>query len=164
MNTDSDNFTAEMLLKQLGAADGAIGTTAGGAAAVIAELDAAGIPTSGVRLLDGSGLSGGDRVTAAMLVAVLQAGLENPEIAGPFRASLALAGRTGTLARRYGIPAGTVRGKTGTTNLACTLSGLARGAIVFAVLQNGTPVASWAAREAQDRFATVLARESAATS
>ena len=158
MNTDSDNFVAEMLLKQLGAVDGAVGTTAGGARAVLAELRAAGIPTAGVRLADGSGLSGLDRLTAAMLVGVIRVAVADPDVRGPFLRSLAVAGRTGTLAQRYGLPAGGVRGKTGTTNLACTLSGVLRGTFAFAVLQNGDPVASWAARGAQDRFVTALAR------
>ena len=65
MNHESDNFTAEMLLKQLGAVTGAVGTTAGGSAAVIRTMKEAGIPTAGVRLMDGSGLSPSDRVTAA---------------------------------------------------------------------------------------------------
>ena len=52
---------------------------------------------------------------------------------------------------------GAVRGKTGTTNLACTLAGLIGGDVVFAVLQNGSPVAFWPARAAQDRFVTALA-------
>jgi D-alanyl-D-alanine carboxypeptidase/D-alanyl-D-alanine-endopeptidase (penicillin-binding protein 4) len=163
MNTDSDNFVAEMLLKQLGAADGHSGSTARGAQAVIAELRAAGVPTTGVRLVDGSGLSGLDRVTAAMLVGVFRAALADPEVRAPFMRSLAVAGRSGTLAQRYGLPAGGVRGKTGTTNLACTLSGLLRGTIAFAVLQNGDPVASWAARGAQDRFVTALAQGTAST-
>ena len=50
-----------------------------------------------------------------------------------------------------------MKGKTGTTDLACTLSGLIRSTVAFAVLENGSPVSSWAAREAQDRFVTILA-------
>jgi len=52
---------------------------------------------------------------------------------------------------------GQVKGKTGTTDLACTLSGLLRSTVAFAVLENGSPVPSWAARAAQDRFVTILA-------
>jgi D-alanyl-D-alanine carboxypeptidase len=52
-----------------------------------------------------------------------------------------------------------VKGKTGTTNLACTLSGLIRNEVVFAVLENGSPVSSWAARSAQDQFVTILAAQ-----
>lgn len=159
MNAESDNFTAELVLKQLGTAGGETGTTAKGAAIVLAELAAAGIPTAGVHLADGSGLSPSDRLTAEALVGVIRTALADPKIAGAFRSSLAVAGRTGTLSKRYGMPRGAVRGKTGTTDLASTLSGIIGGTYAFAVLQNGRPVASWAAQEAQDRFVTLLARE-----
>jgi D-alanyl-D-alanine carboxypeptidase/D-alanyl-D-alanine-endopeptidase (penicillin-binding protein 4) len=162
MDTTSDNFLAEILLKQLGALDGEVGTTAGGAAAVMAELRAAGIPTAGVRIVDGSGLSSGDRLTAATLVGVIRVALADPVVRGPFRRSLAIAGVSGTLSRRYGMPHRAMIGKTGTTDLACTLSGVVRGTVAFAVLQNGSPVASWAAREAQDRFVTLLSQDVAA--
>ena len=157
MNRDSDNFTAEMLLKHLGTLDGRVGTSAGGAKLVVAEMAAARIPTAGVRLVDGSGLSSLDRVTAETLVAVIRAGLENPRIRTAFVGSLAVAGRSGTLRARLPALAGVVRGKTGTTNLACSLSGIVNDSVVFAVLQNGSPVAFWPARTAQDRFVTALA-------
>jgi D-alanyl-D-alanine carboxypeptidase/D-alanyl-D-alanine-endopeptidase (penicillin-binding protein 4) len=157
MNRDSDNFTAEMLLKHLGALDGGVGTSARGAHVVLAEMTAAHIPTAGVRLVDGSGLSSLDRMTAQTLVAVIRAGLENPRIRTAFIGSLAVAGRSGTLRTRLPALAGVVRGKTGTTNLACSLSGIVNGSVVFAVLQNGSPVAYWSARTAQDRFVTALA-------
>ncbi len=158
MNQDSDNFTAEMLLKHLGTVDGGLGTSARGAAVVIAEMRAARIPTAGVRLVDGSGLSSLDRMTARTLAAVIRAGLENPEIRDAFVSSLAVAGRSGTLRTRLPTLTGIVRGKTGTTDLACSLSGLVSDSIVFAVLQNGSPVAYWSARTAQDRFVMALAR------
>jgi D-alanyl-D-alanine carboxypeptidase/D-alanyl-D-alanine-endopeptidase (penicillin-binding protein 4) len=161
MNRDSDNFTAEMLLKHLGTLDGRVGTSARGAKMVLAEMAAASIPTAGVRIVDGSGLSSLDRVTAEALVAVIRAGLENPRIRTAFVGSLAVAGRSGTLRTRLPSLAGIVRGKTGTTNLACSLSGIVNGSVVFAVLQNGSPVAFWPARTAQDRFVTALARSDA---
>jgi D-alanyl-D-alanine carboxypeptidase/D-alanyl-D-alanine-endopeptidase (penicillin-binding protein 4) len=157
LNQHSDNFTAEMLLKQLGVADGLPGTTARGAAAVMTEMEKAGIPTAGVRIVDGSGLSRLDRLTAHALVATLQAGLGDPEIAASFAGSLAVAGRSGTLTNRLVFLRGAVRGKTGTTDLSCSLSGLVRGALAFAVIENGTPVPAWSARSAQDRFVTILA-------
>jgi D-alanyl-D-alanine carboxypeptidase/D-alanyl-D-alanine-endopeptidase (penicillin-binding protein 4) len=157
MNRDSDNFIAEMLLKHLGTLDGGVGTSARGAAVVLAEMRAASIPTAGVRIADGSGLSSLDRISAETLVAVIRAGLENPGIRSAFLGSLAVAGRSGTLRARLPTLAGVVRGKTGTTNLACSLSGLVGESIVFAVLQNGSPVAYWSARTAQDRFVQALA-------
>lgn len=164
MHSESDNFVAEILLKRLGTLDGSVGTTAGGARVVLAELAAAGIPTEALTMADGSGLSRFDRLTAEALALVIRTALADPKIAGAFRSSLAVSGRSGTLMRRYGMPRGAVRGKTGTTDLACTLSGIVRGTYAFAVLENGNPVASWAAREAQDRFVTLLAAHAAAGS
>jgi D-alanyl-D-alanine carboxypeptidase/D-alanyl-D-alanine-endopeptidase (penicillin-binding protein 4) len=157
MNTDSDNFTAEMVLKQLGTLDGGNGSTASGARLVMASMATAGIPTAGVRIVDGSGLSSLDRLTARALADVIRVGLGDARIGPSFLASFAVTGRTGTLRMRMPSLTGVVRGKTGTTNIACTLAGLIRGDVVFAVLQNGSPVAFWPARVAQDRFVTALA-------
>ena len=158
MNTDSDNFTAEMVLKQLGTLDGGNGSTASGARLVTASMAAAGIPTAGVRIVDGSGLSSLDRLTARALADVIRVGIGDARIAPSFLASFAVVGKTGTLRMRMPNLTGVVRGKTGTTNIACTLAGLIRGDVVFAVLQNGSPVAFWPARVAQDRFVTALAK------
>ncbi len=158
MNHESDNFYAEMLLKEIAAATGKGGSSSLGGKLVVATMAEAGIPVEGVRIVDGSGLSSLDRLTAVALVGVLRAGLSNPAIRRSFVGSLAVAGRSGTLSTRLAPLRGRVKGKTGTTNLACTLSGFIGRDYAFAVLQNGDPVASWAAREAQDRFVTALAR------
>ena len=157
MNHESDNFYAEMLLKQLPAAAGKAGTSAGGGKIVIATMRQAGIPVAGVRIVDGSGLSSLDRLTAVALVGVLRAGTSDPLIARALVDSLAVTGSSGTMRDRLPALRGVVKGKTGTTNLACTLSGLIGRNIAFAVLENGNPVSSWAARGAQDRFVTMLA-------
>lgn len=157
MNHESDNFYAEMLLKQLLAATGKVGTSAGGGRLVVATMREAGIPVDGVRIIDGSGLSSLDRLTAEALVGVIRAGATDPAIRAAFIGSLAVAGRSGTLSERLPALRGQVKGKTGTTDLACTLSGLIRSTVAFAVLENGSPVSSWAARAAQDRFVTILA-------
>ena len=52
MNLESDNFTAEMLLKELGAVQMNIGTSAAGAAVVMKLLGDASIPLAGVRIVD----------------------------------------------------------------------------------------------------------------
>jgi serine-type D-Ala-D-Ala carboxypeptidase/endopeptidase (penicillin-binding protein 4) len=158
MNHASDNFYAEMLLKQLAAADGKVGSSAAGGRIVIAAMKEAGIQVTGVRIVDGSGLSSRDRLTAQALVGVLRAGATDPAIGKVFVGSLAVAGHSGTLSRRLWPLPMMVRGKTGTTDLACTLSGLIGEKYAFAVLQNGDPVPSWSARSAQDRFVTILAQ------
>lgn len=159
MNTESDNFVAEMLLKLLGARELGAGTTAAGARVVRRELAERGVPLAGVRIVDGSGLSQGDRLTALALASILTKAAREPDLAGPFRNSLAVAGRTGTLDDRMRRPParGRVRAKTGTTAEASALAGYAGRRYVFALVMNGSPVATWSARRAQDRFATVLA-------
>ena len=160
MNHESDNFTAEMLLKQVGAVVEGRGTTAAGAKAVLATLAQTGIPTQGVRLADGSGLSSLDRLTPAAIVGVLHAAWLSDSLHAPFVQSLAVASMSGTMRHRLPQLRGAVRAKTGTTDLATALSGLIRNRYAFAVLENGNPVAYWAARLAQDRFVTLLAATS----
>jgi len=159
MGRESDNFTAELLVKQLGASYAGAGTTAAGTRVIRAALEEAGVPLAGVRLADGSGLSRLDRLTAAAVVALLEAGLAEGGLRDAFLQSLAVAGVNGTLEDRMEKrPArGRVIAKTGTTRTASALSGFVRDRYVFAVLQNGRPISTYWARLAQDRFATTLA-------
>ena len=159
MNHESDNFTAEMLLKQLGAVSGAAGSTAAGSRAVLAALAETGVPTAGLVIADGSGLSSLDRLTAASIVGVLHAAWLSQTLRQPFIRSLAVASMSGTMRHRLPQLKGVVRAKTGTTDLATALSGLIGNRYAFAVLENGSPDAYWAARIAQDRFVTLLAQE-----
>lgn len=161
MDRGSDNFTAELLLKQLGAAAGEVGTTLGGAAQAREILATANVPLAGVRIVDGSGLSLYDRLTARAIVGILRAAWADAAVKGPFVSALAVAGRSGTLKDRLRRrpAAGVVLAKTGTTAIASALSGFVRRRYVFSVLQNGHPVSSWWARRAQDRFVTVLAAQ-----
>jgi serine-type D-Ala-D-Ala carboxypeptidase/endopeptidase (penicillin-binding protein 4) len=159
MDRQSDNFTAELLLKQLGTEIATPGTTASGATYVAQELAAAGIPLAGVRIADGSGLSLLDRVTVREQAGILRAAWADPDVRLAFFAALPVAGRSGTLSDRMRRPParGQVVAKTGTTQQASALSGYVKRRYVFSVVQNGSPVSSTWARRAQDRFATVLA-------
>ena len=161
MDLESDNFTAELLVKELGAIAADRGTTVAGAAVVTKQLAAAGVPLAGVRIVDGSGLSLLDRLTPNALVGILEAAWATPQVRDRFVAALPVAGVSGTLHDRMRrAPArGNVVAKTGTTSIASALSGFVRGRYVFAVVHNGHPVSSWWARVAQDRFATVLAAQ-----
>jgi D-alanyl-D-alanine carboxypeptidase/D-alanyl-D-alanine-endopeptidase (penicillin-binding protein 4) len=159
MNRESDNFTAELLLKQLGAVDEGIGTSAAGAISVRRALRGASVPLAGVRIVDGSGLSARNRLTAAALIGMLVAAWREPTIRTAFLQSLAVAGVNGTLEDRMESPPArrVVRAKTGTTSEASALSGYVGSRFAFAVLQNGRPVSHFWARRAQDRFAAALA-------
>jgi D-alanyl-D-alanine carboxypeptidase/D-alanyl-D-alanine-endopeptidase (penicillin-binding protein 4) len=159
MDRVSDNFTAEMLVKELGAVQSGRGTTAAGVGFITGLLAQAGVPLAGVRLVDGSGLSLLDRLTPNALVSLLGVMWNDVEVRLELLASLPVAGRTGTLHNRMraGPAAGVVHAKTGTTSNASALSGFVSDRYVFSVLQNGFPVSFTWARAAQDRFAAVLA-------
>jgi serine-type D-Ala-D-Ala carboxypeptidase/endopeptidase (penicillin-binding protein 4) len=159
MDRKSDNFTAELLLKELGAVVAGQGTTPAGARVVTRQLAAAAIPLAGVRIVDGSGLSRLDRLTANALAALLEAAWSDPTLRRPFFDALPVAGINGTLEERMRRPParGRVVAKTGTTREASGLAGYVGGRYAFAVLQNGNPLPYWWARVAQDRFAMVLA-------
>jgi serine-type D-Ala-D-Ala carboxypeptidase/endopeptidase (penicillin-binding protein 4) len=159
MNRESDNFTAEVLLKQLGTQLAEQGTTFSGSAVVRQILAEQEIPLGGVRIVDGSGLSRLNRLTPATLVSMLQKGCADPLVRSVLLSALPVAGRTGTLRRRMrGSPAaGRVVAKTGTTREASALSGYVKRRYAFAILQNGSPVSTYWARRAQDRFAAILA-------
>jgi serine-type D-Ala-D-Ala carboxypeptidase/endopeptidase (penicillin-binding protein 4) len=161
MNRESDNFTAEILLKHVGAVDDGSGTSAAGAKTVHRVLAEAAIPLTGVRIVDGSGLSPRNRLTAAAVIGMLVAAWQNPVIRTAFVQSLAVAGVNGTLEHRMERPParGAVLAKTGTTRESSALSGYVRGRFAFAVLQNGGPVSHFWARRAQDRFVAVLAAQ-----
>ena len=157
MGVESDNFVAEMLLKQLGARETGLGTSARGAAVVTALLRTFDVPLGGVRLVDGSGLSLLNRLTATSLVALLNVAWSDPALRPTFVRTLPVAGVSGTLRKRLLRVRGRVRAKTGTTSAASTLAGYVTGRYAFAIMHNGRPVSTTWARRAQDRFVLVLA-------
>jgi D-alanyl-D-alanine carboxypeptidase/D-alanyl-D-alanine-endopeptidase (penicillin-binding protein 4) len=161
MDHESDNFTAELLLKQLGAGLGPQGTTAAGAQVVHDLLTEQQIPLVGVRIVDGSGLSRLDRLTTEAVVGMLRSSWLDEDLRETLLSALPVAGRSGTLDGRMRgtAAAGRVRAKTGTLSEASALSGYVRRRYAFSVIQNGSPVSVYWARRAQDRFAAVLAAQ-----
>ena len=156
---DSNNFAAELVLKEVGRAVSGTATSAGGHAAVRQVLSQHGVAAgSGA---DGSGLSSYDRQTAAAQLALLQAADASP-VAGDFRAALPVACQDGTLEKRMcNTPAaGRAFAKTGTLPGVRALSGYtttASGRSVWFSFQL-TGVSSGAkARDAIDAAVVVLA-------
>jgi D-alanyl-D-alanine carboxypeptidase/D-alanyl-D-alanine-endopeptidase (penicillin-binding protein 4) len=166
MDVFSDNFYAEMLLKQVGAVQGTGGSAAAGLAVERRLLSAAGVPLAGVRMVDGSGLSLLDRWTPLGLATLLRTMWEDVDLRPYLVPALPIAGETGTLRHRMRkAPArGLVRAKTGTTNNASSLSGFVGDRYAFSILENGSPVSALNAELSQNRFAQVLARAVASTS
>jgi D-alanyl-D-alanine carboxypeptidase/D-alanyl-D-alanine-endopeptidase (penicillin-binding protein 4) len=156
-NKPSDNFFAEMLIKAIGWEASRNGSTAGGAAAIRSFSRRLG---AAARIVDGSGLSRGDRATPRRVVRFLTAMQARDEF-DSFYGSLAVAGRDGTLSDRMrrGPARGNCRGKTGTLSNVSALSGYctARSGDVYAfsILMNG--VYPTGARQLQDRMAQAIA-------
>jgi D-alanyl-D-alanine carboxypeptidase/D-alanyl-D-alanine-endopeptidase (penicillin-binding protein 4) len=163
MDVYSDNFYAEMLLKEIGAVQGSGGSAASGLAVTRRLLGAAGVPLAGVRMVDGSGLSLVDRWTPLALASLLQTMWRDPDLEPYVVRALPVAGETGTLQYRMrsGPARGLVRAKTGTTNNSSALSGFVGSRYVFSIVENGRPVRTLNAERSQNRFAQVLARAAA---
>ena len=104
-NTESQNMYAESLLKRMGAKrSGKSGTWENGAAALAAEVDAAlgaGTAAKGLVVKDGSGLCKENRVAPNLVSAWLRAIAIDPKAGPAFIGSLAVAGKTGTVAKRF---------------------------------------------------------------
>jgi D-alanyl-D-alanine carboxypeptidase/D-alanyl-D-alanine-endopeptidase (penicillin-binding protein 4) len=160
MDTYSDNFTAEMLMKEVGAVHSRGGSAADGLSVTQRLLAAAGVPLAGVRMVDGSGLSLTDRWTPLGLATLLRTMWLDPDLQRYAVSALAIAGQTGTLSHRMrrGAARGIVRAKTGTTDNSSALSGFVGDRFVFSVVENGRPVRTRNAEDSQNRFAQVLAR------
>jgi D-alanyl-D-alanine carboxypeptidase/D-alanyl-D-alanine-endopeptidase (penicillin-binding protein 4) len=166
MDVYSDNFYAEMLLKEVGAVQGTFGSAPAGLAVERRLLREAGVPLGGVRMVDGSGLSLLDRWTPLGLATLLRTMWQDEDLRPYLVAALPIAGETGTLEHRMRkAPArGLVRAKTGTTGNASSLSGFVGDRYAFSILENGSPVSVLNAEQSQNRFAQVLARTVASTS
>ena len=163
MDRHSDNFTAEMVAKAMGAYAGGSGTTqrgmhvAGEVAAPMLGADA-----TLVHLADGSGLSHANRTTASALARLLAAGAADAAIAKPLAGALSVAGANGTLVHRLPALRGRVLGKSGTLDGVSALAGYVTGVsgrrFAFAVLINVPGLSDWNAHGAQDAIVTLLAK------
>ncbi len=89
----SDNMFAESLLRTFSIARGKEGSTSAGAAALSDYWRRAGVPANGVSVVDGSGLSRSNRMTARFMAGVLDMMDEDED----FSTFLPLAGQEGTL-------------------------------------------------------------------
>ena len=157
MLRDSDNGTAELLVKELGRRHRDEGSTAAGLDYVVSLLRQRGVALRGAVIGDGSGLSDATRVSCRALSSVLTAW------AGDLHPALPVAGRDGTLRRRLvGTPAeGRVRGKTGSLDGVSSLAGYVDAAdgraVAFSAIVTGFPAESAAGRDVVDASAIVLA-------
>ena len=161
MMKDSSNFHAEQLARALGAATLGDGSFAGARSAVQAQIENLVGPWPGLQVDDGSGLSRGNRVSAACLATVLAAAAARPW--GEVYIQSLPEGGEGTLRRRFRAGEVAVHAKTGTLRDVTALSGYVdrpdRRRFAFVILVNegrrGTAApARW--RAAQDRIVAAI--------
>jgi len=136
-NTESHNFTAEVLLRQ-GASSWDLGEATRQATFWLLQQ---GLPMQGVRLADGSGLDRANRLTSRFLAALLLRMDQHP-YSRDYLASMAVTGQRGTLRNLYvGTPLqGKFYGKTGTISGVRAISGVlvtAEGPRYVSAISNG---------------------------
>jgi D-alanyl-D-alanine carboxypeptidase/D-alanyl-D-alanine-endopeptidase (penicillin-binding protein 4) len=157
-NKPSDNFFAEMLLKDLAHQAGGVGTTARGAAIATRFARRLGARP---RIVDGSGLARGNRASPFSVVKLLAAMHNRPDF-DPFVGSLSIAGSDGTLfdRMRKGPAHHHCYGKTGTLSNVSALSGYCEAFsgnnYAYSILMNGVYPTS--ARRIQDRMLQAIAK------
>jgi D-alanyl-D-alanine carboxypeptidase/D-alanyl-D-alanine-endopeptidase (penicillin-binding protein 4) len=167
MLQESDNVVAEALARQVALARGKPATFAGAAEATGEALAELGLDISGYGLVDGSGMSHQNKVSAALLAEILRvaAGPDQPALR-PLLTGLPVAGYSGTLKDRFRLAAngsaasGVIRAKTGTLNGISSLAGLVVDAdgrlLAFAILADAVGNTNQA-QNALDRAAAALA-------
>jgi D-alanyl-D-alanine carboxypeptidase/D-alanyl-D-alanine-endopeptidase (penicillin-binding protein 4) len=158
---DSINLYAEAVMR-LNAAAGRPATNDAALDGVAARLTAWGIQPGSQQLVDGSGLSRRDTVSAQTILTVLQR-MHDPSGASPFFTALPVAGVDGSLSQRMqNTPAaGNVRAKTGTMSNIRSLAGYVRTqdgeTLAFVAIVNNFEGAGAAANQALDAIAVRLA-------
>lgn len=169
-NQQSNNLYAEVLLKLMGNLTPAPGksTADQGLANLQQTLTQLGVTPNGYRLLDGSGLSRQNLSSPKVMVQTLQAIAQSP-YRSIFRASLAVAGRSGTLSERFinTQVQGRFYGKTGTLQGAAALSGYLESptgsTLVLSILANHSTQSSAVLRRAVDKIVLAITQVDACT-
>ncbi len=163
VNARSLNIEAEGILRLVGPA-GWSKSRREGIGQIYRLAAEARIDTLDLSLVDGSGLSPQNLATPRALVRWLTASDAADSLRGALRRGLAVAGEPGTLERRFAAlpPGAKLSAKTGTLTNVSSLSGYLRTAegeeIVFAMMVNGARRSVAAARDAEERLVSFLAR------
>jgi D-alanyl-D-alanine carboxypeptidase/D-alanyl-D-alanine-endopeptidase (penicillin-binding protein 4) len=164
----SNNFVAETLLKALAVQEsGPPGTTAAGARVLERYLASVGADSGSYRIVDGSGFSRSDRLSARTITRVIRRGLLDFETAYELAASLSVSGTDGTLEDRMGYPglSGSVRAKTGLLDGVTAISGILKTAsgdeVLFSILVNGFECEAWKVHDFEHAILTTIAGWSA---
>ena len=166
MLAHSDNSLAETLARVAAARSGRDAGVDGVRELIPATLREHGIDTTGLRVLDASGMAAENRVTTATLAATVNALISEPR-SGPYGRGLPVAGGAGTLSERFDDPQedparGITRAKTGTLLDVVALSGYVQRqdgrVLVYSIVLNGVSGHTDEAKDRVDRTVAALAR------
>ena len=163
MNKPSDNLSAELILKTIGAEiKGTPGTAEKGLQVIKEFLNEIGLNTGRYAFADGSGISRYNLVAASLLTDVLVYMFRKFEVMPEYLAALPIAGVDGTLHRRMkGMKAqGILRAKTGTMRGVTALAGYTATAdgemVAFSVLMSHYVGSANPRRSLQDKIGDLL--------
>lgn len=162
-NLNSNNLYAEALLRALAVKKPRVNQTSAdvGLEVVKASLTQLGVDPANYILVDGSGLSRRNLVTPEALVQTLR-GIARTPTAYIYRASLPVAGKSGTLKGRFQNTSaeGIVQAKTGTLTGAISLSGYMNAPkyepLVFSIIVNQSEQPATVVRQAIDEIVVLL--------
>ncbi|HEY1687114.1 MAG TPA: D-alanyl-D-alanine carboxypeptidase/D-alanyl-D-alanine-endopeptidase [Tepidisphaeraceae bacterium] len=169
MDKDSQNLFAEAFSKRVGhwyaihnLHQNLPGSWELGAQAVRSFLSRNGIDTANFHMVDGSGLSSQDRITARQMTALLMV-MHHHSARQAFFDSLPISGTDGTIKKRMKSVTGKVHAKTGFINGVRSLSGYVQTnsghTLIFSIIYNHIPGSVKPYEAIQDRVCEALVQE-----
>jgi len=154
-NQVSHNFYAESILRGISYAKTGYGSTSGGVAQIIAFWKSKGIDLRGFWMVDGSGISRFNTISAKQLVDMLRVYAQDSAVFKPFYRSLPVAGESGTIRKlaQETEAEGNLRAKSGTMSRVKAYAGYVRTKsgklLAFSMTANNT---LWDAAQLREKF------------
>lgn len=154
-NQVSHNFYAESILRGIAQARAGYGSTSGGVAQVVNFWKDKGVDMRGFWMVDGSGVSRFDALTAKQLVGMLRYFAKDSAMFPVFYRSLPVAGESGTIRKlaQETEADGNLHAKSGTMSRVKSYAGYVRTKsgklLTFAMMGNNT---LWSETELRDKF------------
>jgi D-alanyl-D-alanine carboxypeptidase/D-alanyl-D-alanine-endopeptidase (penicillin-binding protein 4) len=162
-NKISDNLSAELLMKTVGAEiKGRPGTAEKGISVIHQFLEEIGVDSTTYELADGSGVSRYNVITPDLIIDLLKEMNKDFRIQAEFKTSLPIAGVDGTLQGRMKDSAaeGKLRAKTGSLRGVSALSGYTTSAdnelLAFSIIMEHFVVQTSKIRKIQDRIGDLI--------
>lgn len=164
-NQESVNLYCEVLLLALGKKKYGEGTRQAGLRAVMETWADRGISLEASPLIDGSGLSLGNRVSSYQMAQIMRKIYSDPQLWPVFGPSLPVAGKTGTLADLLKGTAGEgrVQAKSGSMKTVRSYTGIVRAksgrVLAFSMIANGFSCSGYEMRKKMEQLMLRMVQE-----